>query len=232
LPDVWYVYVDETGNLDMQVDKAGATPYFGIGTAIYKGEHSSAIWEAQQLRLELGSAAVSLEKGFHAHQDSALTRHRVIDLILAQKPELDVTILAKRNAYERVRARIVEEPTLLYRHAWYQHFKFLAQYRIPKDVDIRVICGHMGTKKQAKEVRAAIDAVCQTELAGRNFGIVSWETATAWPLQVADYASWCAYRSSVELSCRFHDRLRPLYKSTFRPWGRDVPLLISAAAKK
>jgi hypothetical protein len=69
---------------------------------------------------------------------------------------------------------------LLYRHAWYQHFKFLAQYRIPKDVNIRVICGRMGTKEQAKEVRAAIDAVCQTGLVGRSLGIVSWETATAW----------------------------------------------------
>jgi hypothetical protein len=58
----------------MQVDKAGATHYFGIGTATYKGEHSSAVREAQQLGLELGSVSVSLEKGFHAHQDSALTR--------------------------------------------------------------------------------------------------------------------------------------------------------------
>jgi hypothetical protein len=88
------------------------------------------------------------------------------------RTELDVTILAKRNAYERVRARVVEEPTLLY--------KFLAPYRIPKDVNIRVMCGHMGTKKQAKEVRAVIDAVCQTGLAGRSLGIVSWETATGW----------------------------------------------------
>jgi hypothetical protein len=58
----------------MQVDKAGATHYFGIGTATYKGEHSSAVREAQQLGLELGSVSVSLEKGFHAHKDSALTR--------------------------------------------------------------------------------------------------------------------------------------------------------------
>jgi len=68
----------------MQVDKAGATPYFGIGAAIYKGEHSSAVWEAPELRRSLGSAAVRPKRGFHANQDSALTRHRVIGLIVAQ----------------------------------------------------------------------------------------------------------------------------------------------------
>lgn len=226
-PDAWYIYVDETGNLDMSVHKKDATPIFGIGTATYKGHHGQHLWDGLQLRLELEAAGIRLPNGFHAVVDRPSTRHRVIDLILSQAPRLDATLLRKEGAYPYVKVKIKDTHGIyLYKEAWFLHFKYILE-RIPMGSKVFVIAGTLGSRKEAAAARAALDDVCVQFATRREITLCTWDSSTSWALQVADYAAWSAYRHATRDRCDYYTRLGGLFRSTFMPWGRlklDEPL--------
>ena len=90
------VDLDETGTLDF--DDAAEERYFGVGSATWAGHHGEAIWQGHRLRLELEGAGIRLAKGLHATNGSATTRSQVFELIAAQKPRLDSTMLLKSSS--------------------------------------------------------------------------------------------------------------------------------------
>lgn len=53
-----YMYADETGNLDYDVDRGGSK-YFGIGTATWTGDPAEHLWQGEQMRF--GHAANGIE---------------------------------------------------------------------------------------------------------------------------------------------------------------------------
>lgn len=225
--DGWYIYVDETGNLDMEAGKRDATPVFGVGTATFRGNHSSQLWKGQQLRFDLEKSGVRTPRGFHAVADRRSTRHRVIDLILEQSPRLDATLLLKGGAYPYVKAKIkATHGVYLYQEAWFLHFKYILG-RIPNGCRVNVIAETMGPKKQAAAIRAALDEVCKQVGVNHDVHLSTWDAATSWALQVADYAAWSAYRHATRDQCDYYTRLAGLFRSHFMPWGRvqiDEPL--------
>lgn len=217
----YYIYVDETGNLDTDETKKDVTPYFGIGTAMFIDDHSRQLWEGTELRIQLEREGIRLPQGLHAVNDRRATRHRVIDLILKQEPVLDATLLKKANAYNSVRRAIEREPTGLYGYAWRFHFDFLMKYKIPKDANVVVIAGTLGTKKQAQLARRSIEDMCDIHRGNREITLCVWDSPTSWGLQVADYAAWSSYQVSVGRDCPYYKRLQPLVRSIYRPWTRE-----------
>lgn len=205
----------------MDESKKDVTPYFGIGTAMFIGDHSRELWEGTELRIQLEREGVRLPQGLHAVNDRKTTRHRVIDLILEQKPILDATLLKKANAYDSVRRSIAREPTGLYGYAWRFHFDFLMKYKIPQDANVVVIAGTLGTKHQAKLARDSIEDMCAIHRGNREITLCVWDSPTSWGLQIADYAAWSSYQFSVGKDCPYYKRLYPLVRSAYRPWTRE-----------
>jgi hypothetical protein len=75
-----YLYLDETGDMGVS-GKPHDSPYFGLGSAMFVGEHARAVWEGMQLRLSLEAENLRLPDGMHAHKDKPTVRHRVLNLI-------------------------------------------------------------------------------------------------------------------------------------------------------
>lgn len=213
-----YLYVDETGNLDYEgASKRGASAYFGFGTAAYRGDHGSELMEGLRLRAAVTSQGVKLPRGFHAVNDSALTRDQMFAAVAAQAPRFDTTFLRKAGAYPNVRAA---GEMRLYKLAWYLHFKEVAhQVSGPRD-HLYVVAATFGTKKRQSQAEAALEDVCLQ--VNRNITLCVWDAATSWGLQVADYALWAVHRSLLGRYCRWYETcVEPTLRSTFTPWGRD-----------
>lgn len=212
-----YLYADETGNLDYDGEgKAGASAYFGFGTAVFDRDHGSELWEGLRLRASLEQRGLNLPHGFHAVNDSNVTRSEMFALIREQAPRFDTTFLCKANAYPSVKAR---GQMYLYKLAWFQHLKFVAPRVAGEDDTLYVIVGTFGTKARATQARAAIADVCNQ--VGRNIVLCVWEAATCWGLQVADYALWAQHRVLLDRPCSWHAlAIAPTMKSSFLPWGR------------
>lgn len=216
-----YIYADETGNLDYEVEKAGASEYFGFGTAVFDAAHPDALWGGLRLRARLaagenGRPGVGLPKGFHAIQDTIPTKVAVFKEIARQAPRFDSTFLLKRNAQAHVRAA---GSMRLYKMAWYLHFKYIAQ-RVSNPGDtLIVIVASFGTKARQTEAQAALEDVCRQM--NRKFVLCVWDASTAWGLQVADYGLWAIQRDLESRSGTWYaDYIDELCESVFAPWGR------------
>lgn len=211
-----YLYADETGNLDYEGDrKAGASAYFGFGTAVFDRDHRTELWEGLRLRADLEKRGLNLSRGFHAVNDSHATRADMFALIAAQAPRFDTTFLCKANAYDYVRRR---GQMYLYKMAWFQHLKYVAPAVADPDDTLYVIVGTFGTKARATQAREAIRDVCNQ--VDRNIVLCVWEAATSWGLQVADYALWAEHRVLEGRPCAWHaSAVRPTLVTSYRPWG-------------
>lgn len=215
-----YLYADETGNLDYDADgKKGATDYFGFGTAVYEGDHGDALMEGLRLRASVEHGGVSLERGFHAKDDSWKTRGEMFDVIAAQAPRFDTTFLLKANAYDRIREA---GEMRLYKMAWYLHFKEVALQVSSKDDTLWAIVGTFGTKARARQARHALSDVC--DQVRHDVRLCVWPSRSSWGLQVADYALWATHRNLTGQPCEsFASAIEPSTVTRFTPWG-ELPV--------
>lgn len=214
-----YLYVDETGNLDYDVDgKKGGTRYFGFGSIVFKGAHHTALWAGFDLRVRLAASGLDLPQGFHAVNDSTATRNAVYQELMWHVARVDTTFLYKESAYPSVRARGQD---YLYRLAWYLHFKQIAlQVSNPGDT-LYVIAATFGTRSRAATARAALAEVCQQ--VDRNIVLCVWSSASSWGLQMADYALWAVQRNLERGSCAWYETsVKPSVRTEFFPWGRHA----------
>ncbi|MBF4628882.1 DUF3800 domain-containing protein [Curtobacterium flaccumfaciens] len=216
-----YVYADETGNLDYDVSKGGASEYFGFGTAVFTDEHPEALWGGLDLRARLTAgegdrSGVQLPRGFHAVQDTPATKAAVFSEIRSQAPRFDSTFLLKREAYGSVRAR---GEMYLYKMAWYLHFKHVAAQVSVQGDTLVVVAASFGTKRRQAEAEAALRDVCSQT--GRKYVLCVWDSATSWGLQVADYGLWAMQRDLEGKSGTWYaDYVAASTASRFTPWGR------------
>lgn len=213
-----FVYADETGNLDYDAEnKAGATTYFGFGTAIFEGEHSDALWDGHVLRASVEADGHRLPKGFHAKNDMWGIRAPMLSLLAQQAPRVDATFLYKANAYDYVKARGWE---YLYKYAWFMHLRYLCEHVFGPDDHLYVVVATLGTNKRQTIAREAVQDVCD-QMPQREITLCIWDASTSWGLQVADYALWAVARNLEGNSLRDYDRdIAPLVKSCYAPWGR------------
>ena len=215
-----YVYADETGNLDYGA-KAGASEYFGFGTAVFRDDHPAALWAGMSLRARLAAGegerpGVGLPKGFHAVNDTPATRAAMFAEIVDQAPRFDFTYLLKRNARDYVKAA---GEMRLYKMAWFLHFKYLAAKVSVKGDTLIVVVATLGTKARQREAELALKDVC--EQMGRKFVLCIWDASTSWGIQVADYGLWAGQRDlEGRTGTWFADYVEPLTASSFTPWGR------------
>ncbi|MGY2005298.1 hypothetical protein [Blastococcus sp. SYSU DS1024] len=150
-----YMYVDETGNLDL-TGGPGASPYFGIGTAVFSGDHAQSLWEGAELRFEMERAGHNMPRGFHAVEDNRHAKEQVFDLIRKQGPRFDSTFLEKSRAYPRV---IQSGEVYFYKLAWFQHFKYVAPQITSAGDRLHVVAATLGTAARKTAVRAALEDV-------------------------------------------------------------------------
>ena len=153
-----YLYADESGNLDYGgLGKRGATEYFGFGTAVFYDDHGAELMEGLRLRAAVTARGISLPRGFHAVDDSHMTRNQMFAVIADQAPRFDATFLLKPNAYDWVRAM---GEMRLYKLAWYLHFEAIAlQVSDPAD-NLFVVAGTFGTKARKAQAEMALADVC------------------------------------------------------------------------
>lgn len=211
------MYADETGNLDYSPQgKAGATDYFGFGTAVFKEDHGQHLFDGLQLRAKLESRGLHLPRGFHAVDDAKRTKDQMYDLIKEQAPRFDTTFLYKPNAYAGVRQK---GEMYLYNMAWYLHFKEIALQVSTIDDDLYVIVGSIATAARKAQAKAAIADVCSQ--VSRIIYLCHWDSCTCWGLQVADYGLWAVHRQLVGKPCKwFPTSVQPTLQSVYTPWGR------------
>lgn len=218
-----YLYLDETGDLDVS-GKAKASPYFGLGSAMFVGEHAQQVWEGMRLRLNLEAENLRLPDGMHAYKDKPTVRHRVLNLIARHRPRIDVTLLKKDRAYPSVQAKMRNNKFYIYQYAWYVHFRYLARFIIPRHLEHEsdrayIVVATLGTGEQKEAARQAIESVCK-QFPKLNMTVCIWDNKTAWGLQVADYALWTTHRRVRDGRCKYYHRIHPLIKTVYRPWER------------
>lgn len=221
-----YLYADETGNLDYDIaGKQGATPCFGFGSVVFDGPHADALWRGLALRAEVEArsnvGSKGMPRGFHAVDDSNLTRSEVFQEISSQAPRFDATLLLKSAAYAHVKAA---GEMRLYQMAWYLHLKYLAP-KVAKPGDrLFVIVATLGTASRRTQARAALNDVCQQT--GIDYVLCQWDSAPSWGLQVADYCLWSVQRREERRSGTWWEEyIRPFTASVFFPWGQhSTPL--------
>jgi len=215
-----YLYADETGNLDCDGEgKQGASAYFGFGTAVFDHDHGAELWNGLRLRAELERKGLNLPRGFHAINDSHVTRNEMFEVIAQQAPRIDTTFLLKANARDCIRQR---GQMHLYKMAWYLHVKYVAPLVAGPADRLFVIAGSFGTRSRQTQAREALSDVC-VQL-DREIVLCVWEASSSWGLQVADYALWAVHRNLLGKDCRWYGTaVRPTLGSTFTPWGMPEP---------
>lgn len=213
-----YLYADETGNLDYAgAGKLGASAYFGFGTAVFYGDHGSELMEGLELRSAVTASGVNLARGFHAVDDSNVTRGQMYGVIANQAPRIDTTFLRKAGAYSRVKAA---GEMRLYKMAWFLHFKEIALQVSKYDDKLYVIAGTFGTRQRRTQAEAALADVCSQ--VSRDITLCVWEASSSWGLQVADYALWAVHRELLGRPSHWYAKsIQPSMASTFTPWGRE-----------
>lgn len=183
---------------------------------MFDHDHGRELWDGLLLRAAMEAKGLNLPRGFHAVDDSNVTRGEMFDLIANQAPRFDTTFLCKANAYDYVRAR---GQMYLYKMAWYQHLKYVAPEVSRAGDTLYVIVGTFGTRARATQARAAVRDVC--DQVNRDIVLCVWDAASSWGLQVADYALWAEHRVLMGRACRWYESsVEPTMASTFRPWGK------------
>lgn len=211
-----YLYLDETGTLDFETRKGEA--YFGVGTAHFEGNHAAALWAGHQMRCELESKGIRLPKGLHAKNDSHSTRREVYALIGRQAPRVDITMLRKERAFERVKAG---GKVRLYKMAIWLHLKHVVPKVSVAGDRVFLVLGHLQTSSRRDAIRNAVADVCGQLNYTREVTPCIWEAPTAWGIQVVDYVLWREQRIYEEKSLpAYTDVVKPLVRSSFTPWGR------------
>lgn len=211
-----YLYLDETGTLDF--DDIPGERYFGVGSATWTGHHGEAIWQGHQLRLDLEAAGIRLPKGLHAKDDSMATRSQVFELIAAQNPRLDATLLLKSKAQPQVRRA---GKVRLYKLAVWMHLKHVIPSLSSPGDSIFVVAGHLQTSGHRDAIRTSIaDIVGQLDHDRRVVACI-WEAPSSWGIQVADYALWLIQREDAGRSLpRNAEAISPCFASRYYPWGK------------
>lgn len=179
-----YVFLDESGDLDFT---AASSRYFIICTASITNFLCG--HELMELGREITWEGHGPVTTFHAKNDPAARRDRVLQLIARNDVRFDVTYFEKRKV----------NPALQDKHAFYAHACYAhLEYVLPKvtrgtdPVMITAATIHLNKKRLASmhAVQKAVDDCCRNQVSRSRVMDASAEPG----LQLADYGAWAFQR--------------------------------------
>ena len=213
----YFLYIDETGNFDLNTNQPGATEYFGFGSALYPAAHAEANLDGLLLRAELEHQGTSLPKGFHAKNDKWPVKTAMFRLIADQKPRIDATLLFKPNIPSSIREL---EWQGIYQAALSQHLARVCKSAFKPDDRVYLVIASLGTNKRATITRRVV-----TEVIGglpNQITLCIWDAESCWGLQVADYVTWAIQRQLSRGNFGMYTTLiSPLVYSLELPYGQE-----------
>jgi len=213
----YFLYIDETGNFDLNTNQAGATGYFGFGSAIYPAAHAEANLAGLLLRAELEHQGTSLPKGFHVKNDKWPVKTAMFKLIANQKPRIDTTLLYKPN----IPSAISElEWQGIYQAALSQHLDRVCKAAFEPDDRVYLVVASFGTNKRATITRRVVTEVISG--LANQITLCIWDAESCWGLQVADYVTWAIQRQLSRGDFGMYRTLiSPLVHSLELPYGQE-----------
>lgn len=217
MPSDLYLYLDETGSLDLSGDS-----YFGLGQAMFVSDTLSLEGEATKLRFDLERKGIPLPKGFHAKNDNDEVKAQVFDLITRHRPRFDMTMLNKEHLPESVRREVRSDEMALYRLAWQKHFIYQAKYVLKPHHRVFVVAASLSEqKKRQLAAKAAINEVLK-KYPWLDLTLCVWDSPTTWGLQVADYGLWAVQRDlNSKCYSKHFQTISPLIVSVYSPWEKN-----------
>lgn len=202
-----FVFADECGNFDFSAQK-GASRYF-ILVSVTLGNCTSGD-RLLELRRNLAAKGKRLDLDeFHATTDEQAIRDQVFPIIAATPLRVDAVILEKRKAYPRIRAT----DDLFYKHAWYQHMKYVAPRIANPGDDLLVVGASIGTAKKRKLFHGAVASVLKQ--ISPSAQVACWTSTSEPCLQIADYCAWAIQRKWERNDVRSYDLIKHQIKSEF-----------------
>lgn len=162
-------------------------------------------------------AGRNLPRGFHAVDDHHKVRSAVYDVIRRQAPRFDSTFLEKSKAYTYVLQR---GEVSFYKLAWYQHFKYVAPRVTSPGDSLHIVAATLTTSRRKSTVRDALQDVVDQVIMDRSAVLCTWDSASTWGLQVADYGLWAIQRDLIRGGCQWFDSsIKPTEATRFRPFA-------------
>lgn len=181
------MFGDESGQLEFS---PRTSRYFILTTVLV--QDCRIFDQLLTLRRQLAWEGLPCHPEFHATDELQPIRDRVFEVLQGLDFTIDATIFEKRKA----RPDLYSTVDRFYRHAWYYHFKFLAQ-RVIRDRAARllVVPATLGERKKKQElfsqaVREVVDQTARVREARCAF----WRARTDAGLWAVDYCSWAIQR--------------------------------------
>lgn len=182
----YFVYIDETGALDfLEPRTASDSPYFGVGSVSFKGNHPNVLWDMLALRLSLEEQQVWLPKGFHAKNDTIKTRAKVFSVIGQSQLDFHATFLYKAKAHDYVQEA---GEMRLYKLALYFHLSWLCKRIFAKDDHLYIVLATFSAKSEKAAAKSALYDI--SKQMPQQITPCYWDSASSVGLQVADYMLW------------------------------------------
>jgi len=208
-----YVFADEAGNFDFR-RATGATRYFILGTVTTS---NAAGGEAVlELRRELAWQGVGLESCFHATEDAQMIRNEVFRVLQNVDMRADFTIYEKSKTVPHRQNEVG-----LYKLAWFTHFKQVGPAIARRNDEMLVIASSLGTRKQRRTIRIAIEDVVDQVVRCSSWQVAFWPCESDPCLQIADYVTWAVQRKWEHGDDRSYDLIKRKIRTEFDffQWG-------------
>lgn len=200
-----YVFLDESGDLDFT---PASSKYFIVCTATISS--FQVCHELMELGREITWEGHGPVTTFHAKNDPAARRERVLQLIRRNDIRFDVTYFEKRKARPHV-----QERNSFYAHACYFHLKYVLP-RVTRGIDPVMVTGAsigLNRKRLASlhAIQSAVDDCCKEQVTR-----IRTMDAVAEPgLQLADYGAWAVQRKLERGDADSFGKIRNSYASCF-----------------
>jgi hypothetical protein len=158
------------------------------------------IGEADLGRLRTGLARLrdglawkrhGLDSYFHATMDSPAIRALVFVALTQIDFRVDVTLIDKAS----VEVALRNDRPAFFGHIWQRHLERLAPSLFKPDDAVLVVAAELGTRRERREFRRAIEVVMHTCLPYRvKRTLAFWPSASDFALQAVDYCLWAVFR--------------------------------------
>jgi hypothetical protein len=186
-----YLFSDESGDLNFTLGPT-STNHFAVGTLMIGETELSQLRTAlARLRDGLAWKKHGLDSYFHATMDSHAIRALVFVALEQIDFRVDVTLVDKAS----VAAALSENRPGFFGHVWERHLGRLAPALFKPDDAVLVVAAELGTRRERREFRRAIETVMQTHLPYRvKRTLAFWPAASDFAIQAIDYCLWAVFR--------------------------------------
>ncbi len=200
-----YLFSDESGDLQFR-RSPNVSKYFAVGTLVIEEDALGVLRRKMaRLRDELAWRRHGLDSAFHATTDTYDVRRNVFGLLEQLDFRFDITLFEKSKAVPRVRP---DGPTA-FRYAWYYHLRYVAPKVFAPGDEVLVVAASLGTKRERKEFRGAIEEVltqCVNYRVKRTLAF--WRDESDFALQAVDYCTWAVMRKYERGDDQYYQQIK------------------------